>query len=460
MISPGARRARVLLFAVLILAGAAGVGVGVVTAPGVTLPLTLELLVLAGLTWALLSRVTDDERRRWLAGLMVGALVLRLGALVVVHFLLDPLFFAPDAASYAYGGERLVAYWQGEAPYPFEASWQVAYHYINGIFLYLFGDPTFGTVTLNLFAGVWTAMLAFLLGAETLGERVGKIAGVLVAVFPSLVLWSVLNVRDALTTLLVTLGVYLGVRVYQRFRPAALVLLLLALLALTGFRDYMGFLLLVGLLVGYAAALRRGRIGTSLVVGGVLGFFLVFAAERLGLFDRILVDNPLETASQLRQGLMGDFRGGLAGSAFGVEHDTSTLSGALRFLPLGLAYLLFAPFPWQIASVLQLTTLPEVLLWYALVPFTLWGMRHVFHERGRVAILVAAVLLAVMLSYALVEGNFGTAYRHRSQVMPLLFVFTAAGLMDARVRWLERRRRKMERRMEARQRLRGEAVAT
>lgn len=458
MSTRGASPARVVLFSLLVLAAAAGLGTAVVLQPDVTLPLTLELLLLAGITGALVRGVGDPSGRRWLGGLVAVALLFRLGALAVVHVALNPSFFAPDADTYAFGGARLLEYWRGEGPYPFEASWQVAYHYLNGAFTWLFGDPTFGVVTLNLFAGVWTAMLAYLLGRDTLGERVGRIAGVLVAIFPSLVLWSVLNVRDALATLLVTLAVYLGVRVYRRFRPGSLILLLCTLLLLTGFRDYMGFLLLVGLLVGYAAALRRGRIGTSLAVGGVLAFFFVFGADRLGFFERVLVDNPLETASRLREGLMGDFRGGLAGSAFGLEHDTSTLGGALRFLPVGLAYLLFAPFPWQISSVLQLTTFPEVLLWYALFPFTLWGVRHVFRERGRAAVPVLAVLLVVTLSYALVEGNVGAAYRHRAQVMPLLFVFAAAGLVDARVRWLQRRRRRMMRRMQARKGLGREAV--
>ena len=43
-------------------------------------------------------------------------------------------------------------------------------------------------------------------------------------------------------------------------------------------------------------------------------------------------------------------------------------------------------------------------------------------------LVVLAVLVIVVSSYALVEGNFGTAYRHRAQIMPLFFVFTGAGL--------------------------------
>jgi hypothetical protein len=50
------------------------------------------------------------------------------------------------------------------------------------------------------------------------------------------------------------------------------------------------------------------------------------------------------------------------------------------------------------------------------------------------ALVPASVLLVVVSSYALVEGNFGTAYRHRAQIMPLFFVFAGVGLS-----WLKAR---------------------
>ena len=40
----------------------------------------------------------------------------------------------------------------------------------------------------------------------------------------------------------------------------------------------------------------------------------------------------------------------LGQSAFGREHDVTTPMGALRALPVGLTYLLFAPFPWAVAG--------------------------------------------------------------------------------------------------------------
>ncbi len=60
-------------------------------------------------------------------------------------------------------------------------------------------------------------------------------------------------------------------------------------------------------------------------------------------------------------------------SAYGTEYDVSTPGGALQALPVGLVYLLFAPFPWAISSVRQLLVLPETLVWYALMPAFVQG---------------------------------------------------------------------------------------
>ncbi len=57
------------------------------------------------------------------------------------------------------------------------------------------------------------------------------------------------------------------------------------------------------------------------------------------------------------------------------------------------------------------------------------------------------VLLVTVTPCALVEGNFGTAYRHRAQVMPLFFIFAGKGLADW---WAVRQQRFASRRQSAR----------
>jgi hypothetical protein len=122
----------------------------------------------------------------------------------------------------------------------------------------------------------------------------------------------------------------------------------------------------------------------------------------------------------------------LGKSAFAGEINVSTPTGALAALPIGLAYLLFAPFPWAITGLRQLLTLPETLVWYALMPSLLRGLRHTVRERFRPAlpILVFATILTV--AYAIFQSNVGTAYRQRTQVTMFFFILMGAGIEEKR----------------------------
>lgn len=414
-------------------------GAQMIESPEAVIPMTIEFLLLMGFTLLLLRREPDRDARGWLTKLVMVALLLRFAAVFVVHYVApSPYFFALDMLNFEREGQMLSLHWQGLGPEPvLQSSRQIAYPYINAFFHYLLGASTMGTVVLNMFAGTWTALLTFMIGREMLNERVGRVAAVLVAVYPSLILWSVLNIRDALTTCIVAFIVLVAVRSPRR-RLRSLIVLAGAIVVLSTFRDYMGILLLAGIGMGTIAAVRRGRVGTTMFVGTAITLVVVLTAVRFGMFSVEVIEDPLATAAQLRTGLQQG-----AGSVFGAGADTGTVGGALRFLPMGLAFFLFAPFPWAITSSLQLVTLPEVFLWYSLMPFTVMGFRAVMGSKSRQSLVVISVLMVVLVTYALVEGNFGTAYRHRAQVMPLFFIFTAAGAVQYRLRREARRTSRM-----------------
>jgi hypothetical protein len=182
---------------------------------------------------------------------------------------------------------------------------------------------------------------------------------------------------------------------------------------------------------------RPGRLTGTLISGTIVVFFLALLADQLQLFPASGLEDPLTTASQLRSNLQVGAR-----SSFGMGYETETLGGTLRYLPLGFSFLLFAPFPWAIESTLQASAAPETLIWYPLFLAALFGARYAVMKAGNLNVIPLAVLLVVTTSYALVEGNFGTAYRHRAQIMPLFFVFSSAGVIlfraRMRARWKER----------------------
>lgn len=436
-------------FGLLVLAlGTAGFALGssLVVRPELVVPLTFEAMALTLVTFGLLLTERDYRTRDWLTKVVLGAIGARFVALFVVRYTFPPYFFALDSWGYERAGTALSLHWQGLGPAPQLPGdpWLPTYYHLNGIFHFVLGEPALGTIVINLFAGVWTAILTFKLARETLGLSVAKPAALLTAFFPSLILWSVLNIRDAMAMLAVTVTVLFGVRAFRSPRPDNLLILGGGLLMLTALRDYMGFLVLSGLAVGAVAAIRPGRLASSLVGGTVLVLFLSLVAKQLDLFPTEVLEDPFQSATRMRESLQYG-----ATSAFGVGRETTTLGSSLRYLPIGFSYLLLAPFPWAVESTLQAAAAPETLIWYPVLLVAVIGMKDALLRGGGMSALPIAVLIVTATSYALVEGNFGTAYRHRAQVMPLFFIFAGVGFQVIRP-WLDQKRRLARRTIVAR----------
>ena len=416
---------------VMVVVASALLGLAVIENPGVALPFTIELIVLLALTLVLVSREPDVAVKGWLFRFVLAALGLRIVLALIVHVQISPYFFAPDAMAYERIGEAISNYWSGAGPAPqaIREGWRPGYYHLNAVFHFIFGESSIALVVLNMFAGVGTALMTFYLTREVLTVRSAKVAALLTGFFPSLVLWSILNIRDALATFFIVLLVLSGVRLTKRFRLSRAWIFVGALLGLGLLRDYMAFVVVAGLAIGSFTALRPDRIVGTMAFGTVVALAFTYLADQVGLFSAVRPETALETAQILRMGLQAG-----ATSAFGLGAETETIGGALRYLPLGVSYLLFAPFPWSIETTLQLTAMPETLLWYPLFILAIKGLRISMRGGLTNVMIVLSVLVIVVSSYGLVEGNFGTAYRHRAQIMPLFFVFTGVGLS-----WLKER---------------------
>src|SRR5207244_10956646 len=89
-----------------------------------------------------------------------------------------------------------------------------------------------------------------------------------------------------------------------------------------------------------------------------------------------------------------------AQSGFGRDVDVSTTSGALSTIPMGIIYLLFAPFPWQLGSLRQSLTLPEMVVWWASFPLLVTGLWFsiTYRLRQMTAILIFNSMLTLAYS--------------------------------------------------------------
>ncbi|NJK31645.1 MAG: hypothetical protein HC927_04085 [Deltaproteobacteria bacterium] len=176
-------------------------------------------------------------------------------------------------------------------------------------------------------------------------------------------------------------------------------------------RPYLAVILLAAVVVSMVSA-RASRLpsAAAVVVVAVVG-------GKIAGLDDLLSTETLETIDQARKGLA------YGGSAYGEIADTTTVSGALAYFPEGLARFLFAPFPWEIDSWLQVMALPESLLFLFLSYQALRG--SVADGLRRVWVLMS-FFMCIAGSYALASGNEGTSFRHRAQVTGFVIIVASA----------------------------------
>jgi hypothetical protein len=133
-----------------------------------------------------------------------------------------------------------------------------------------------------------------------------------------------------------------------------------------------------------------------------------------------------------------------AESGFGRDVDVSSTSGAISTIPVGMLYLLFAPFPWQITSLRQSITLPEMIIWWASFPLLVLGLWFAIKYRLRMISPILIFTVMLTLAYSVFQGNVGTAYRQRAQLLVFYFIFVAVGFVLMKEKREERKRRIQE----------------
>lgn len=116
----------------------------------------------------------------------------------------------------------------------------------------------------------------------------------------------------------------------------------------------------------------------------------------------------------------------------GEDSDTTEppIDPDLMHLPRGLSAMLLEPFPWQrsTSSTFRLAQL-EMLVWYPLLILAMIGLRPAL-RRLDVAAFPLVAGGGVLVMYALTEGNLGTAYRHRGELVWAVIFLATLGLFS------------------------------
>jgi len=276
----------------------------------------------------------------------------------------------------------------------------------------------------NCVVGAFTPVLCYAL-AVRLGAKAGaKESAILVALYPSLILWSSLNLKDVDVFCLTLACLLLTLRLQGSVRWKSGLSLAFMLAVLYTLRQFTATALLLAIGIGLLAS--RGVVSrrTRLARGGLAAATLAVAAILPNAAQQVYLGLDLNTLATTRQNLAV-----LAKSAVDASPGLQTLAGSLAFLPVGLVDFFLRPFPWEISrSSLQIATLPETIIYYGILPVVMLGVAYSVRARFSSAVPLVSFLLITSLGYALVLGNLGTSYRERDQLLVVMFAFVGVAL--------------------------------
>ena len=349
-------------------------------------------------------------------------------------------------------------------------------------------------------AGAATAACTAKLAMELLPRRWAIAAGMVVALVPSQVLWSSVVLRESFVWMLLavvglaTTKVILGSRHVVPLLGAALAAcvglgylrqqtMIVAAWAVAG---------AIVVAVGRDRRIRLGAagIGIALLAPFLSGYgpggwdLLVKAIPSLGstraylsmnaesAFVPTTIAGVVTTTTTVPAGVAGTGGGKGSGGSQGTgDHGSGAASIASRppvsedgttrelvntktgdvyvvdtafatnfsALPRGLVAVLFRPFPWDHTRTMPLAFARfEELVWYglyALAAVGLWAERR----RWRAMACPLLLLVGIVLVGAVTQGNLGTAFRHRGQILWAIAVPAACGLHHLVVRHRARR---------------------
>ncbi|HEY0457616.1 MAG TPA: hypothetical protein VGC97_00610 [Pyrinomonadaceae bacterium] len=387
--------------------------------------------ILSVLTIVLIRQNTEDSE--FLIRIFLLGLLARLVFGIFIHVFQLREFFGSDAISYDAMGQRLVDIWFNGIPTDDWFSqksmststpgWGLNY-LVGGLYT-IIGRNILAAQFMCATVGAATAPMVYVCAHKIFhNNRVSKIAALMVALFPAFIIWSGQLLKDGLIIFLLVLAMTMVLQLQEKFNYFAVIFLIFSLFGILSLRFYIFYMVAISVAgsfiigqSGSAKAIARGFI--LLIVVGLALMYLGVLRTASENFDKW---GSLERVQRSRSDLARS-----ADSGFGGDADVSTTEGAITVIPLGFTYLMLAPFPWQLGSLRQAITIPEMIVWWCSIPLLIMGIIYTVRTRLKSALPVLIFTLMLTIAYSIFQGNVGTAYRQRTQIQVFLFIFIAVG---------------------------------
>ncbi len=309
--------------------------------------------------------------------------------------------------------------------------------YILALFFRLFEPNYLSSKLINCLIGSMAPLVIYLIAKDMFSAKVAKLSFALASFYPSMVRWSIGNLRDPIIIFLTVMTFYLLLALRKnryRIMKSIAVLFILVLLKKLQIVAFAAFLLIIALFAVYNffKILRSKNKPVFLVVliAVIILSILFMACEHDNIKGSIVkfLQSTLDRSISL---YIVDNAGYLAYDSHTIAQLRSgilDLGSLVIFYFKAIGYFILVPFPWRLSSLNQILAYPQIVLWYLLLFLSVVGFTKALKISKENNFFIIMFFLIGISIFAMVESNMGSAFRHRDIFSFIIFIYAMAGL--------------------------------
>ena len=407
------------------------------------------------------------------------ALFARMTVIIFSNLTKDGLLFEDDRGYFALGK----MYAEGDPSFPlYEPFWNSveSFTWPIGFLFKVFTAQAFLAQILSALAGALVASTVTLLLKQHVNRKIALYAGLLAALYPSQVLWSSLILKDVFVWMALSAAVLISQWWFKQAKILNILTGVLGLLIITFYlsrlRVHTLIILCIALLISIVHKKNRHRsikvlISTTLLVllplsagSGIAGVDVVkilFGSDGQSQLVQIRHQGAEDASTALTETVRDEY-GSIVTTQSLIEYQERVcykeyennqgnssrnneadekldeclslvsfssygLVDDIMYLPVGVRVMIIDPLPSRLnGNTKVIMAFIEHIFWYPLLILSFIGIRKFWRKPD---LLFASMLgMGIISKWALVEGNFGTAYRHRGEFVWIIIIFAAIGL--------------------------------
>ena len=292
----------------------------------------------------------------------------------------------------------------------------------------LFGRSILMAQSISLLFGIGSVFIGWRLASNLWNNNVARKVAWIIALFPSLVLYSVLILRETYMVFFLLIALY-GVTLWIKtdsFKSIAL-----AMFGFTGATFFHGAMIVGGIIF----ATLVGGISLIRFFKSLKNYYLNY--KSLFLITIYLASLGLYLTNKIRVPYLGTFesstnisnlqkRTDIATRGTASWPEWTTINSPVEMIykaPIRSIYLVFAPFPWDVNKLRHLIGMLDGFLYMYLSFLILINIKLILKDPVLRVFLI--ILVAYVCVFGIGVGNFGTGIRHRSKFV-VIFILLAA----------------------------------